>query len=322
MKSDSSFEDLRRKTAFSNKVPSKSTLPGEKSVKILQGPAFFGGTWGVFGLKRDRIGMCLRMVGDLILPRFCLVCGRVLNAGEGGNGDDRKAVEEHLCVACWKDLPQTRYWKLRENPMAESFNALIQRNMGEDVRYQPYGFAAALYFYKGGYREISKALKYRRNFATGRWFGRLLGQTLAETEFFRDVDLVVPIPLHWSRRWKRGYNQAEVIAREVARELKARCEPRLLRRARRTKTQTHLNAEGRAANVAGAFRVNTQRWHVIGKNEPRHLLLIDDVFTTGATAAACERAIRLALQAGEWGFGSKTAGQIRISVATLACVAH
>ena len=242
----------------------------------------------------------------MVMPRVCLVCGQELD-GE----------EEHLCAACWKDLPLTRYWKLRENPMAESFNALIQRGMGEDVRYQPYGYAAALYFYKGGYREISKALKYKRNFAAGRCFGRLLGQTLAEADLFQDVDLVVPIPLHWARRWQRGYNQAEVIAREVAKELGARCEPQLLRRARRTKTQTHLNIEGRAANVAGAFRQNkkylgklARRWGASG-DAPHHILLIDDVFTTGATAATCERAIRVALQ---------NAGRIRISIATLACV--
>ena len=144
--------------------------------------------------------MIWKVIADLLMPRTCLACGAELGP-----------EEEHLCESCLKDLPQTRYWKLRENPMAESFNALIQRNMGEDVRYQPYGYAAALYFYKGGYREIRKALKYRRNFAAGRCFGRLLGQTLAETESFRDVDLVLPIPLHWTRRWRRGYNQAEGI---------------------------------------------------------------------------------------------------------------
>ena len=261
-------------------------------------------------------------IADLIMPRICLVCGKNLEAGE-----------EHLCATCWKDLPQTRYWKLRENPMAESFNALIQRKMGEDVRYQPYGYAAALYFYKGGYREISKALKYKRNIAAGRCFGRLLGRTLKESGFFRDVDLVVPIPLHWSRRWRRGYNQAEVIAREIAWELGARCEPRLLRRARRTKTQTHLNAEGRATNVAGAFSVRKSRiiqWMVKWKDgvrRPIHLLLIDDVFTTGATAAACERAIRVALRTEKPEVdmnkaNQNTSVQIRISIATLACVDH
>ena len=267
--------------------------------------------------------MIWKVIADLLMPRTCLACGAELDP-----------EEEHLCGACWKDLPQTRYWKLRENPMAESFNALIQRNMGDDVQYQSYSYAAALYFYKGGYREISKALKYRRNFAAGRCFGRLLGQTLAETELFRDVDLVVPIPLHWTRRWRRGYNQAEVIARGVALELGARCEPRLLRRARRTKTQTHLNAEGRASNVAGAFQVNLRGWGKLsgkmaksgegdGVSEGlrfRHCLLIDDVFTTGATAASCERAIRAALRTATPGRNSNNARRVRISVATLACV--
>lgn len=221
--------------------------------------------------------------------------------------------------------------------MAEGFNALIQRNMGEDVQYQPYGYAAALYFYKGGYREISKALKYKRNFAVGRCFGKLLGQTLKESDLFRDVDLIVPIPLHWTRRWRRGYNQAEVIAWEVARELGARCEPRLLQRARHTRTQTHLNAEGRAQNVAGAFRENARDWRRLINQKPpspyrppsscqpaspRHYLLIDDVFTTGATAATCERAIREALWTAISARNSINASRIRISVATLACVEH
>lgn len=243
--------------------------------------------------------MIWRAIADLLMPRVCVVCGRVLERDE-----------EHLCEACWKDLPQTRYWNLRENPMAESFNALIQRNMGEDVQYQPYSYAAALYFYKGGYREISKALKYRRNFAAGRCLGRLFGQTLAETEYFRDVDLVVPIPLHWTRRWRRGYNQAGIIAREVAVCLGCPCDARLLKRARHTRTQTHLNLEGRAQNVTGAFRVRRSA-NKSGMTAPRHILLIDDVFTTGATAAACEAAIHNALPA-----------RTRVSIATLACVEH
>ncbi len=268
--------------------------------------------------------MIWNVIADLLMPRTCLACGAELGP-----------EEEHLCEACLKDLPQTRYWKLRENPMAESFNSLVQRNMGENVRYQPYGYAAALYLYKGGYREISKALKYRRNFAAGRCFGRLLGQTLAETELFRDVDLVVPIPLHWTRRWRRGYNQAEVIARGVAACLGCPCDTRLLKRARHTRTQTHLNAEGRAANVAGAFRVNACNWRRLLTREPpsphrpasscqpaspRHYLLVDDVFTTGATASACERAIREALRVADRGLNTNNARQIRISIATLACV--
>ena len=90
----------------------------------------------------------------------------------------------------------------------------------------------------------------------------------------------------------------------------------LLRRARHTRTQTHLNLEGRAANVAGAFRAKcfpTQG--VASEGQPHHLLLIDDVFTTGATAAACEMAVQFAAE----GICGRP---IRVSVATLACVEH
>jgi ComF family protein len=247
----------------------------------------------------------IHTLADLLMPRVCLCCGAVLGT-----------EETHICEKCLKDLPQTRYWKLRENPMAESFNALIQKNMGEDASYRPYGYAAALYFYKGGYREISKSLKYRRNFAAGRHFAQMLGTTLAVSQFFLDVDLVVPIPLHWTRRWRRGYNQAEVIAREVAACLGCPCDARMLKRARHTRTQTHLNLEGRARNVAGAFRVG--RFHRKSRSEDKpgsgsihHILIIDDVFTTGATAAACEAAIHQVLPA-----------KTRVSIATLACVEH
>ncbi len=240
----------------------------------------------------------LRAVADLAMPRVCIGCGDELEAGQ-----------EHLCSACLEDLPKTRWWLLRENPMSESFNALIQRGMGEDVAYRPYGYAAALYFYRGGYREISKALKYRRNFAAGAFFARMLGDTLVKSEWFRSVDLVVPVPLHWTRRWARGYNQAEVIAREVARCLGVPLGKGLVKRRRHTRTQTHLGIEGRAHNVAGAFCLTRRgRDLMASASRPKHLLLIDDVFTTGATAASCSAAF------------AQQSVPPRVSVATLACV--
>lgn len=245
--------------------------------------------------------MIIRAVADFIMPRICLCCGRELEAGE-----------EHLCADCQKDLPLTRYWKLRSNPMAEHFNALIQRQMGDNPSYVPYGYAAALFFYKSGYRSVTKALKYKRNFSSGVFFARMLGRVLAESDLFRSVDLVVPVPLHWTRRWRRGYNQAEVIAREVARVLGVQCDTGMLCRARRTRTQTKLNPEGRAHNVGGAFRV---RKGIDFTGGAHHILLIDDVFTTGATAAACEAGIREACSV-------QARSSVRVSVATLACVEH
>ena len=158
---------------------------------------------------------------DLVLPRVCVVCGRPL-----------LPRERHLCLECLSDLPETHYATVGRNPMADRFNAKVQVD-----EYEPYAYAAALYHYRAdsGYKRISQALKYHRDFGTGRWAARLLGTRLAASPLYADVDLVVPVPLHWTRRRQRGYNQAAVIAREVARALGAPCAERLLRRVRRTR---------------------------------------------------------------------------------------
>lgn len=122
------------------------------------------------------------------------------------------------------------------------------------------------------------------------------------------VDLIVPVPLHWTRMFRRGYNQAEVIARTVALHFPgARVDTGLLVRKRHTVSQTKLSVEAKYSNVRGAFTVRKSRL----KSPPatRHILLIDDVFTTGATLAACHEALR-----------SVYGQTVRISAATLAAV--
>ncbi len=121
--------------------------------------------------------------------------------------------------------------------------------------HEPYAFAAALFFYNADsdYRHIPWHLKYEGGLAAGRFFARMLGERLAGSPQFADVDIVIPVPLHWTRRWRRGYNQAEVIARELADVLGADLRTDILRRARRTRSQVRLAPDAKAANVRGAF---------------------------------------------------------------------
>lgn len=235
---------------------------------------------------------------DLLLPRTCIVCGRKLD------------IEEYLvCLYCNADIPFTFFWQQGHNPMADKFNALIQKSM--DARpqtedwHEVYAFAAALYFFSddSDYRNIQYGLKYKRNIAAGKHFGNMLGQRLASSVRFADVDVVIPVPLHWTRKWSRGYNQAEIIAGEVALQLRAELRCDILTRRRRTRTQTELDAEAKTRNVENAFVATTPDG---GIGKIRHILIIDDIFTTGATLHSCFAALRRVFPV-----------YVRISIATL-----
>lgn len=229
---------------------------------------------------------------DLVLPRHCVVCGKRLTL-----------AERHLCLACRSDLPYTYFWDQAHNPMADKYNARIREQVPHGVE-EAYGSAAALLYYnsESGYKNIPQALKYRSALSLGREFADRLGERLASSGAFADVDCVIPVPLHWRRRWGRGYNQAAVIAERVAAALGAQCCRTGLRRLRYTLSQTSVGMEKKASNVSDAFRV-------LRRVEARHILLVDDTFTTGSTLAACHKALREAYPP-----------SVRISVATLSYV--
>ena len=264
-------------------------------------------------------------LGDLFMPRACLACGRRLGMRE-----------RHLCLSCAADVPYTRFWLAPHNPLADRFNAVLERHRGTEP--MDYAYAAALLYYKGAYRAIPRALKYQGDLAAGRHYGALLGRRLAAAPHFADIDLVIPVPLHWTRLRSRGYNQAEILARALSDAFRAfRAAPAppgltrnlpevrtdLLVRARRTRTQTRVSVDQKARNVASAFQV-LERFPLRARfvstlkgdvpespaavlASARHILLVDDTFTTGATLYACYAALRPFTTA-------------RISIATLAAV--
>ena len=195
--------------------------------------------------------------------------------------------------------------------MADKFNGLIERGVDGCLiggRLERYAYAVALFFYdgKGEYRRITQQLKYHANISVGRQFARMLAQRMSESRHFEDVDVIIPVPLHWTRRWKRGYNQAEVIAGAMAEHLGVDLRTDLLRRSRRTRTQTKVDPARKSENVRGAFTLHKARLQ--GENY-RHIVLVDDVFTSGSTLHNCFLTLRSVLPV-----------SVRISVATLAYV--
>lgn len=229
----------------------------------------------------------LAAAADIIMPRYCCVCGRRL-----------LSKERHICLYCMGDFPFTYNWRETRNSMADRFNALICADAPETAagRKEPYAYAAALFLYRDDapYREIQHSLKYKGDIGTGRYFAHMLGERVAAADHFKDADTVIPVPLHPVRKWTRGYNQAEIIAREIAICTGAELCTGILRRKRYTRTQTKLKAEEKMQNVRNAFSV---RERSKGKLlSCRHIILTDDVFTTGATMYSCFRTIREAVR--------------------------
>lgn len=241
----------------------------------------------------------LRAACDILLPRLCIVCGQKLLLDE-----------KHICFECLADMPQTFFWIMSHNLMADKFNENIEAHLGpgDEVNHEHYAYAAALFFYhsEANYRLIPQQIKYHGNIAAGNYFGKMLGRRLTSSEQFDDVDLIVPVPLHWTRKWKRGYNQAEIIASGVASQMGVPVRTDILIRKHRTMTQTKISVKEKAKNVSGAFAACPKK---VGGVQYRHILLIDDIFTTGNTSIACFLALRQIFPQ-----------SVRISIATLGFV--
>ena len=150
--------------------------------------------------------------------------------------------------------------------------------------------------YEGTLRKLVHLYKYGGVRPLAARFGDLLGRALPREERF---DAIVPMPLHWRKRWQRGFNQAELLAREIAGQWNAPVR-NVVRRVRATAPQAGLTNAQRRANVQGVFRVKPRV-----RLDGLRVLLVDDVLTTGATASACARAL-------------KRAGAARVALAAVA----
>jgi len=247
--------------------------------------------------SRGKTGTILRRaasaLADLLVPPLCLACHVPL------------ASHHALCPSCWGQIDFIR------PPLCDRLGLPMPFDVGGTMvsaaaaaAPPEYDRARAVARFEGPMRALVHDLKFHDRHDGVRLFGRWLQQ--AGAEILQDADLLVPVPLARARLLNRRFNQSALLALEVSRLTGIPADPFALRRIRRTLSQVGLSPEQRRKNVRGAFTVPEGR-------KPRirgaHVVLIDDVITTGATAGACAMAL-------------KRAGAARVDVLALALVAE
>lgn len=199
---------------------------------------------------------------NLLFPRSCVVCGGCLVKGE-----------ETVCTMCNSRMPRTNYHLQPDNEIEQRFwgKAEIER-------------ATSYFFYNKGsdYRHILFKLKYNGYKELGEVMGRYMANELLASDFFKGVDVVIPVPLHSKRKKVRGYNQSEWIALGISLATGIPMDLNTLVRSVSNNTQTRKSVFDRWDNVKDVFQVTSPE-----KIQGKHILLVDDVLTTGATLVSC-----------------------------------
>lgn len=216
----------------------------------------------------------------LLFPYNCAGCSYALDESE-----------HIICKHCIENLPRTLYWTYHDNAVASTFYGRLPLQRA----------CAFLYFTKGGkVQEMLHHLKYNGRPEVGQMLGRLFGEHLSAS-VYQDVDCIVPVPLHAKRLKVRGYNQCDHVALGLAESMQKQYLTTAVQRIKANESQTKKGRYERWINVHELFRV-VEPQRIANK----HVLLIDDVVTTGATLEACAKALLLV-------------PGVKLSIATIAC---
>ncbi|MBW7935958.1 MAG: ComF family protein [Flavobacteriales bacterium] len=220
----------------------------------------------------------------LIYPRTCVACGQKLVQGE-----------EMICIPCRIQLPQTHFHLMPDNPVEKVFRGRAKVD-----------FAASLYFFQKGLRvqHILHAIKYKQNKKLAYFLGEYYGTQVKDVLQKWQVDMFIPVPLHPAKLRQRGYNQSAEFAKGLTASTSIPTRTDLLTRTVYTETQTRKARFERWENVKDKFAV-TNTGELTGK----HIILVDDVITTGSTLESCAQVIQ-------------QMGVDKTGVLTIACAAH
>jgi ComF family protein len=207
---------------------------------------------------------CIQLFNDfagLFYPEICVGCGRKLYQDEKG-----------LCLYCLAQLPRTNFHEIRDNAIERRFYGKVK------IQYA----SSFLYFEKELLtQKLLHEIKYRGGREMGRKLGTYFGRELMNS-CFNEVDIIIPVPLHKNKQRARGFNQSEFIAEGIGKSMNKPVLFSVLEREIENPTQTNKNVYERWENVVGIFKLK-EAASISGQ----HVLLVDDVLTTGSTLEAC-----------------------------------
>lgn len=231
-------------------------------------------------IKQTLIYKYLNDFSELFFPTQCAICNMAL-----------LNQEKVICTTCLYKIPRTNFHKTPSNSIEQSFWGRVNIER-----------ATAYFFFKKGsyYQKLLHKLKYKNQPEIGVELGKQFGVELKTESAFNNIDYIIPVPLHHKKLKKRGYNQSEAIAKGMSEFLNGELNTDLLQRTTFTQTQTKKNRFDRWQNVNKVFTCTNPQLI-----DNKHVLIIDDVLTTGATIEACVQALQ-------------QNSNVKVSIATLA----
>lgn len=198
----------------------------------------------------------------LLYPRICMACFE--------NTSEKPNV---FCVKCIMDIQYTNHFEDQNNTFFQHFRGRVDLVYG----------AALIYFSEGSVvQKMMHNFKYESKKEIGTVLGRIAGEKIEDSIFFKNLDIIVPVPLHYKKQLRRGYNQSAVFGQAISEKTGIPIVIDNLVKVKETDSQTSKNRTERQINIRDSFNIQNER-----KFANKHVLIVDDVVTTGATIEAC-----------------------------------